>query len=532
MIVVEKRSDFRWSDPGVKIVTAEEFIAEGPQARSRVRKVTNLCRSYSYLGIGYYCSLLAEARGDRVTPGVEAILGLARGKARAASIAVLDRLVGPLPGIPRSVSTLTLQVFFGRTEDAEFAALARKGFELFRCPLLEIVVERCDAPQGWHVAALQALDPRDVDTHRDEVFTEALGHFTRRSWRPVAAVAAPRMDLAILHDPTDPLPPSSAATLCKLIAVGDSMGIAAELIEKKDFSRLAQFDALFIRETTAVNHHTFQFAKRAVAEGMPVIDDPVSILRCTNKAYLAELLRGHGIATPRTHMLSRRTLADFQHGLAYPVVVKVPDGSFSRSVKKADHFAQLQEIAREMLKESEIILVQEYMYTDFDWRIGILAGQPLFAAKYFMCDGHWQILQHGDNGQYTEGRTLAVALPEVPPHVLAAATSAARLVGDGFYGVDLKCNASGAHVIEINDNPNLDQGVEDAIGGDAVYRSLLGHLLTRMEQRLHRGQGGAGSVAVPGLQSGDGAAVQITPLLSSSVAVSELRSATRTARCA
>ncbi len=490
MIVVEKRSDFRWSDPGVKIVTAEEFIAEGPQARSRVRKVTNLCRSYSYLGTGYYCSLLAEARGDRVTPGVEAILGLARGKARAASIAVLDRLVGPLPGIPRSISTLTLQVFFGRTEDAEFAALARRSFELFRCPLLEIAIERCDAPQGWHVAALQALDPRNVDAHRDEVFTEALGHFTRRSWRPVPPVAAPRMDLAILHDPDDPLPPSSAATLGKLVAIGDSMGIAAELIEKKDFSRLAQFDALFIRETTAVNHHTFQFAKRAAAEGMPVIDDPVSILRCTNKAYLAELLRGHGIATPRTHMVSRRTVGELPQGLGFPVVVKVPDGSFSRSVKRADTPAQLQEIARAMLRESEIILVQEYMYTDFDWRIGMVGGHPLFAAKYFMCDGHWQILQHGDNGQFTEGRTQAVALLDVPAQVLAAATAAARLVGEGFYGVDLKCNAGGAHVIEINDNPNLDVGVEDAIGGDAVYRSLLGHLLGRMEQRS---QGASGS---------------------------------------
>ena len=71
-------------------------------------------------------------------------------------------------------------------------------------------------------------------------------------------------------------------------------------------------------------------------------------------------------------------------------------------------------------------------------------------------------------------------------------------MGDGFYGVDLKCNASGAHVIEINDNPNLDTGVEDAITGDAVYRSLLGHLLGRVEQRLHRGQG-SGVCAPEGL---------------------------------
>lgn len=189
-------------------------------------------------------------------------------------------------------------------------------------------------------------------------------------------------------------------------------------------------------------------------------------------------------------MVSRRTVCELPQGLGFPVVVKVPDGSFSRSVKRADTPAQLQEIARAMLRESEIILVQEYMYTDFDWRIGMVGGHPLFAAKYFMCDGHWQILQHGDNGQFTEGRTQAVALLDVPAQVLAAATAAARLVGEGFYGVDLKCNAGGAHVIEINDNPNLDVGVEDAIGGDAVYRSLLGHLLGRMERRS---QGASGS---------------------------------------
>ena len=260
--------------------------------------------------------------------------------------------------------------------------------------------------------------------------------------------------------------------------------IAVELIEKKDLSRLTQFDALFIREITAVTHHTFQFARKAVAEGMPVIDDPASILRCTNKAFLAELLREHAIATPLTHMVSRRTLADMQHRLAYPVVVKVPDGAFSRSVKKAESFEQLQAIAKNMLKESEIILVQEFMYTDFDWRIGVLAGQALFAAKYFMCDGHWQILQHTANGKYTEGRVQAVPLDEVPHQVLAAAVSSARLVGNGFYGVDLKSTVAGVYVIEINDNPNLDVGVEDAALGDGLYRVLLMHFLKQVEQRF------------------------------------------------
>ncbi len=86
------------------------------------------------------------------------------------------------------------------------------------------------------------------------------------------------------------------------------MGLSTELIEKDDFGRLAEFDALFIRETTSVNHHTYRFARRAMAEGLVVVDDPDSILKCTNKVFLAELLERHKIATPRTLIVHRDNL--------------------------------------------------------------------------------------------------------------------------------------------------------------------------------------------------------------------------------
>ena len=53
VIVVEKLADFRWSQPDIKVITAEQFVAEQPLHRGRVRKVTNLCRSYGYLSMGY-----------------------------------------------------------------------------------------------------------------------------------------------------------------------------------------------------------------------------------------------------------------------------------------------------------------------------------------------------------------------------------------------------------------------------------------------------------------------------------------------
>ena len=487
LIVVEKLADFRWVDTDSRVVTAEEFISERADsqvdARKRPRKVINLCRNYDYLSLGYYCSLLAEARGDRVTPSVETILDLQHHRTQQASLARLDRLIAGLDDVPRSVNTLSFHVFFGHIEDPELADLARKAFELFRCPLLQIELERPEGLNGWKTTAVRALDPRDVDASRDALFVGALEEFTRRRWSPALVQNVAKMDLAVLHDPTDPLPPSNRVTLQRIVEVGQSMNIAVELIRKKDYSRLTQFDALFIRETTAVAHHTFKFAKKAAAEGMPVIDDPGSILRCTNKAFLAELLRENDIATPRTRLVSRRTLARFEGMLSYPVVLKVPDGSFSRDVKKAHDFAQFTEIAQAMFKESEIVLVQDFMYTAYDWRVGVLAGAPLFVARYHMVRDHWQIIKHSGAGEATEGRTEAVALHDTPKCVLDTALSAARLIGDGFYGVDLKETDAGAFVIEINDNPNLDVGAEDKVLGDEVYRRLLAHLLARFEAR-------------------------------------------------
>ncbi|WP_198968667.1 RimK family protein [Xylophilus sp. ASV27] len=505
LVVVEKLSDFRWNDADIEITTAEAFISGGSRIRKRPGKVINLCRSYSYLSIGYYCSLLAEARGDRVTPSVETILDLQRKKLQAVSLPSLNRLVGPLKEVPKSVKSLTLHVFFGEIEDPQLAALARRSFEIFRCPLLEIELERLETSDGWQVSALHPLEPRDVGPERDAALLRGLSKFTRRAWKPVARPRTYRMDLAILHDPKDPLPPSSLDTLQHIADIAESMDISVELIEKKDLSRLTQFDALFIRETTAVSHHTFQFARMAQSEGMPVIDDPTSILRCTNKAFLAELLKENGVATPRTHMLSRQSMAGFGAELAFPVVLKVPDGAFSRSVKKAEDAQQLQAIAQEMLKESDVILVQEFMYTPFDWRIGILDGRPLFAARYHMCRDHWQIIQHSSDGQSVEGHVDAILLDEVPPAVLRAACRSASLVGDGFYGVDIKVHEGRPFVIEINDNPNLDAGVEDAREGDNVYRKILRTLLERFESRrdLPKVQGaGAAKLVAPGPGAG------------------------------
>ena len=83
-------------------------------------------------------------------------------------------------------------------------------------------------------------------------------------------------------------PPSNKKAIQQFIRVGKQMGLQLETITSQDFNRLAEYDALFIRETTSLTHHTYQFAKKAESEDMVVVDDPSSILKCTNKIYLLD----------------------------------------------------------------------------------------------------------------------------------------------------------------------------------------------------------------------------------------------------
>jgi glutathione synthase/RimK-type ligase-like ATP-grasp enzyme len=65
--------------------------------------------------------------------------------------------------------------------------------------------------------------------------------------------------------------------------------------------------------------------------------------------------------------------------------------------------------------------------------------------------------------------------------VLRSALAATQPIGDGLYGVDVKERDGKGYVIEVNDNPNIDRGVEDKYLGDELYRLVMGEFLRRME---------------------------------------------------
>jgi len=481
LIVVHNRKDWPHSHTAGQVITFSDYVTGNyPQDTTRPR-IINLCRKFGYLSEGYYCSLLAEARGHRVTPSLQSLSDLSRRALYRIHVGDLDAALGSLPEQAETGDTVRLRFFFGRSLDPAHDALARRLFETFPCPLLELTLRR---KRQWEITALRAISPRVLSEEESELFSWTLEDFTRKQWRRKREKTHARYDLAILCDPGEKLPPSDSSALKRFMRAGRELGIRCQIITQRDYLRLPEFDGLFIRTTTNIDHYTFRFARKAENEGLVVIDDSKSILRCTNKVYLADLFRIHKVPAPRTQVLHRGRkdqLEQLEQQFGFPLVVKIPDGSFSRGVEKANNPEELAAICRKLFRESTLLLAQEFLYTDFDWRIGVLDRQPLYACRYYMVKRHWQIYRHGQRTD--SGGFDTLPLNEVPPAVLAAALAATRPIGDGFYGVDVKEKEGQGYVIEVNDNPSIDTSVEDKYLGMELYRQVMRTLLRRMEAR-------------------------------------------------
>ncbi|HKK04442.1 MAG TPA: RimK family protein [Gammaproteobacteria bacterium] len=483
IIVVENATDWKLDIPDCTVVDVNDYLRNEDYLNARNLQVINLCRGYRYLSTGYYCSLLAEARRHRVIPSVKTTLDISSKAMYSLDAGNLDELIHKSLKRHRRETVgaeFEMDVFFGHCRYPELEYLARQIFETFPCPLLRVAFEHAER---WHVESIRPLTLKKLDAQGLADFAQALERYRRKRWRAPRSRQPLAYDLAILHDPNDPLPPSDKRALDNFVRIGKQLGIDVDLIRKKDYARLAEYDALFIRDTTQIAHYTYRFAKKAENEGMVVIDDPTSILRCTNKVYLAELLRANRVPTPRTAIIRKGDTDKLADGFGLPIVLKVPDGSFSRGVFKADDRDELEHTTRRLFKESELILAQEFMYTEFDWRVGILNRKALFACQYYMSKKHWQIVKHSASGRFVEGAFQTLPVEQAPTEVVKVALAAAELIGDGLYGVDVKQTDKGVFVIEVNDNPNLEAGVEDAVLKDELYRIVLREFITRMERR-------------------------------------------------
>lgn len=479
LVVVNNARAWPLDVQGTNVVSAREYLTDSSYGDMRVTRVFNLCDTYHYQSLGYYVSLLAEARGQKPSPRARTIEDLQ-------SLNLVRLLTEDLDGLLQRAlanhddEALEFDIYFGEVVDQPNDVIGRQLFNLLQAPLLRAEFRRIDG--HWIITAARAISVSEVAPQRHGAILDAARKYLSGDTYRNGKQTARSYDVAVLVDPEASQVPSNPAALAKFVEAAATLGMRAEFITRADYGRISQFDALFIRDTTQVNHYTYRFARQAAAEGLVVIDDPDSILKCSNKVYLAELLDQHDVPAPKTLVVYRDNIGQIIPTLGLPCILKQPDSAFSAGVVKVENAADLTEKASRLLDRSDLIIAQEYLPTEFDWRVGVLDRRALFVAKYYMAPGHWQVIKH-EQSQALEGATTAFSVGEVPDEVIRRALDAANCIGDGLYGVDIKQSGDRCYVIEVNDNPNVDAGNEDAVLKDALYREIMGVFLKRIEAR-------------------------------------------------
>ncbi|MEC9318315.1 MAG: RimK family protein [Pseudomonadota bacterium] len=478
-LIINDISDWQPYYPSQSLLTANEYLQTPAAGKSHI---LNLCDDLSYLSTGYYVSLLAEARGQRVLPSVNTINDLNNFNHYQLLANPVDKTASKYLA-KQTGGTMQLIVCFGQTSVEPLKHLARQLFDRYPCPIINInFIKENDR---WLIQSLSAGRLADLTDDEQTLFGESLDLFNKRVWRKARAKKEYRYDLAILYNPEEAIPTSDKKALNLFIKAAKECDIEAELITADDYNRLLEFDALFIRETTKISHYTYHFAKKAEANGMVVIDHPDSIVKCANKVFLKELLDKHHVATPKTELLLLQSDIDYKElgeQLGYPVVLKIPDGSFSIGVEKVENETEFKAAAERLFEQSTILLAQEFLKTEYDWRIGVLNNRPIYACQYFMARNHWQIYNHSESSRAKSGSFETYGVHQAPKEVVKLALQATKLIGDGLYGVDVKMTQRGPVIIEINDNPSIESGVEDKLLGYELYRLIMADFGRRLDE--------------------------------------------------
>ncbi len=258
----------------------------------------------------------------------------------------------------------------------------------------------------------------------------------------------------------------------------ENMGHEFDFIFREKISEIPRYDAVFIRATTDPLYTAYVVSRTAFELGLKVIDDPESIQICANKIHEYALFQKLGIPHIPTVFINKddfhhkQLLGIFQE-FGKPVVIKAPYTSFSRYVEKVACETSFREVAKRFFKKSDVLVVQKFMPTAFDWRIGVLDDEVLYVCKYMIPKGRWK---HGaklrGKPTFTWGRTLALKKENVPDKLKDLALRACSTIGHGLYGVDIKETNGNYVVVEVNDNPSIYAGYEDLKSKD-LYEKIV-----------------------------------------------------------
>jgi len=259
------------------------------------------------------------------------------------------------------------------------------------------------------------------------------------------------------------------------------LGHDLDFIFKDDIKYIKNYDAIFIRALTDPLNNSYIVSRIAEMNNIKVLDKSSDIRICSDKVNMYSHLMKLNIPIPNTTFLRNDEVTpenanDLFESMGIPLVLKAPNSSFSSYVEKVSNVDDFVKTGKKFLRRADIIIVQQYFPSKFDWRIVILNNKVISISKYIMDPNTWKILDYDHNGKLLECSVEGMSIQEVNPKLIDIALKAAKSIGDGLYGIDLKEADNEFFVIEVNDNPNIDAGLEDQ-KSPKIYEWIIKYLV-------------------------------------------------------
>lgn len=256
------------------------------------------------------------------------------------------------------------------------------------------------------------------------------------------------------------------------------LGHELDYLFKNELRYLKGYDAVLIRALTDPLNTSYVVARWAELLGKRVLDTSDSIRICCDKVNMYGRLEAAGVEIPATRILSHQDV-DERHALELfealgtPLVLKAPNSSFSAYVDKVTTAEAFVRVGKRFLRRADRLVVQQYMPSEFDWRVITLHGHVLAVVQYRFARDRWKAMERGEGGEAATVR--GVPRSEAHPALVRTALAAAATVGDSLYGVDLKEIDGAFYVIEVNDNPTIAATEEDQANPE-IYADIVRYL--------------------------------------------------------
>ncbi len=268
--------------------------------------------------------------------------------------------------------------------------------------------------------------------------------------------------------------------LLRLGQAAQKIGHRMDILFRADMYKIPMYDALFIRALTDPLNSSYVASRMAESQGLRVVDDPKSIIVCCDKINMYRHLQKAGVPMPETLFLTQKDLT-IAHGtrlldtLGTPLVLKAPNSSFSMYVERVATPEDFVRVGKRFLRRADRLVAQRFVSSEFDWRVGVLGGEVLYCCQYLIPKRRWKILTYTEGGRVIWGRVRTFDVSKVNPRLLEVGVQAAKAIGNGLYGVDIKQVEDDFTVIEVNDNPTIAAGEEDR-GVPQVYERVIRYL--------------------------------------------------------